>query len=549
MIGTLIASLTPKEKLALRIAGGLVVIGVVVGSIRWIGNNTMLVPGTGGTYAEGFTGQPTNVNPILPGGNAIDRDLAALLYSDLKSLAESIKPSPDSRVWEITLPADARWSDGEPLTSEDVLYTIETIQDPRTNSPYTQTWKGVVIERVSEHGVRITLKTPYAFLTDNLRELRIIPQHIFGAIPNANLRLSAYNLEAIGSGPYAFANFEKRKDGFIAAYALVANPRYKGHAPYIKSMVAKFFTDSRELIRAWNRNEIDGFGGRGNTVVKELTADYVNNDLALPQYYAIFENQGVNLALKNEVVRKALRTATNRALMIQTLFDGHGIAVHGPLLPNIEGYNAALYTEDIFSTDAASASLETDGWKIGSDGVREKPLGKKMVRLELELLVPQIQFLVDTATILKEDWAKIGAKVIVIPVPPEELVDSAVKPRNYQLLLFGNTLKNNPDIFEFWHSSERFYLGANLSVYDNRKVDALLETLRRTTEAAVRAPLIAKIQEAIWNDAPAIFLFSPNYRYILSPQLKGFRTEGLVTPSDRFRFVNEWYLSTKRVFK
>lgn len=549
MFGRLLASLTSREKIALRIAAGIFIVGVLASGIRWIEKNTAIIPAHKGTYAEGFVGQPTNVNPVLSGGNAIDRDLAALLYSDLATLAEKIESSADGRVWDINLRNGARWSDGETLGADDVRYTIETIQDPQTNSPHFQTWKGVVTERMSERAVRITLKTPYAFLEDNLRELRIIPRHIFGEIPNANLRLSSYNLEAIGSGPYAFINFEKRKDGFITAYTMMANPRYAGSAPYIPSFIAKFFTDSRELVRAFNRKEINGFGGQSDNVAHELTKEFMMRRLQLPQYYAIFENQSVHQALKNPIVRNALRAATDRKRMIEKVFGGSATPVYGPIPQQTEGYAAALYEKETFSGESAAAALEADGWKIGSDGIREKPLGKKMIRLEFEMLVPQIQFLVDTATVIKEDWAKIGAKVVVIPMPGDELMTNAIKPRNYQLLLFGNTLKNNPDVFEFWHSSERFYTGANLSIYDNKKVDGLLESIRRTMDASVRAPLITKLQEIIHDDAPAIFLFSPQYRYVITPELQGLKTENLTTSSDRFRGVNEWYLTTKRVLK
>ncbi len=549
MFGRLLASLTLKEKLALRIAGGILTFGLLAGGAQWVRQNTIVVPRAAGTYTEGFVGQPINLNPALGGESTIDRDLAALLYSDLATLAATITPSEGGRIWEVVLKDDTRWSDGETLSADDVRYTIDTIQDPQTNSPYAQTWRGVVVERTSERAIRISLKTPYAFLIDNLRELRIIPQHIFGNIPTANLRLSSYNLEVVGSGPYTFTNFEKRKDGFVTAYTMSANSRYSGKMPYIEHIVAKFFAENRELIRAWSRNEIDGFGGQSNAVIQELSGNYNTHNVMLPQYYALFENQSLHQALKNPVVRKALRATTDRDRIIKKLFDWNATPSYGPIPKNIEGHTEALYVKEAASSESATSMLETDGWKIGNDGVREKPLGKKMIRLEFEVLVPQIQFLVDTATMIKEDWAKIGAKLVVVPVAPEELATNAIKPRNYQLLLFGNTLKNNPDVFEFWHSSERFYTGANLALYDNKKVDGLLETIRRTMDITVRAPLIAKLQEIIHDDAPAIFLFSPNYRYIVTSALQGFKAERLVTPADRFRFVNEWYIKTKRVFK
>ena len=86
------------------------------------------------------------------------------------------------------------WDDGRPLTSDDVLFTMRTIQNLETNSPIYKNWQGVLVERISELQIKFTLPAPYVFFENNLSRLPIIPKHIFGTIPISNLRLSSYNL-------------------------------------------------------------------------------------------------------------------------------------------------------------------------------------------------------------------------------------------------------------------------------------------------------------------------------------------------------------------
>ena len=190
----LLQALTQNERRTLLGSALAIFLGASVLGLLWYLKNTEVVPSTGGTYTEGILGQPSIINPILQNGNGVDRDLSALFFANLETLIESVKHSDDGRIWTVDLKQNLKWSDGEPLNTEDVLYAIDLIQDPKTNSPLLQTWQGVVVERLSEREFRLTLKTPYAFLLDNLNELRVIPKHIFSAIPSSNLKLSSFNL-------------------------------------------------------------------------------------------------------------------------------------------------------------------------------------------------------------------------------------------------------------------------------------------------------------------------------------------------------------------
>ena len=194
--------------------------------------------------------------------------------------------------------------------------------------------------------------------------------------------------------------------------------------------------------------------------------------------------------------------------------------------------------------------LEKAKWAANPEnGTRGKKIGRQTETLEFSLIVPQIPFLTETAEILKQDWEQIGVKLNLIIMSPEDVANEAVKTRNYQMILFGNILRSNPDIFSFWHSSERFYPGLNLSLYSNKKVDTLLESLRKNSDKDSRNKQLSEIQKLIAGDHPAIFLYSPTYLYAAPAGLGGFEETVINTSSDRFNNISNWYLETKRVFK
>lgn len=547
----MIRNFSVMERRLFFTALGLIGVAALFLGINLFYENTKAVPVISGEYIEGMAGQPVLINPTLLGGNEIDRDLTELLWKGLLFFAEEYKPNEDGLSWTVILKKDLKWSDGEPFTSDDVIFTLETIQDLGSRSSLFLTWQSVVAERMSEREIRFTLKTPYAFFAGNLAELKIIPQHIFGSIPSANLRLSSFNLEPVGNGPYSFQKYDKRKDGFITDYYLQTNPYFAGNPPYIENFRVKFFSNLNEVIAAFNRLEISGFGGSGFPETTQIKAGFTPYVFDMSRYYAVFLNQGTHNGLLDPAVRQALTLASNKADIAGTLFPGLAKKIDGPILPIIEGFDPSIYEKELFSIEEAQKTLDTAGWVLGDSGVREKTSGKLKTLLEFNLVVPQIPALklVEAANILKEDWAKIGVKVTIIPMNTEDINKIAIGTRNYHMILFGNVLKNNPDIFAFWHSSERTFPGLNLAIYGNRKVDSLLETIRKDSNPESRLTNLFKLQSLILADYPAVFLFSLNYLYVSSNNVYGIKPFPITTNADRFENVTEWYLKTKRVFQ
>ncbi len=529
--------------------------------IDFLRKNTDLLPVSGGQYIEGVIGQPSFINPVLA-NNEPDRDLIELIFSSLLDLAENYKMSENGQAWNIRLKENLFWDDGVPITSDDVIFTIKTIQDPDSHLPAFSLWQGVNAERISEREIKLILPEAYIFFENTLRELKIIPKHIFGSIPAANFRLSDYNLEPVGNGPFKFLSFQKERSGFVSEYQLIRNEYYFGQKPYLEKIGFKFYQNEEELIKNFNSGVIDGFGGLNQENLSNVNINHQVFELRMPRYYAIFFNPYGQDILKDKNVRLALNYATDRKELIEKIFDGRALSVEGPLILGMKGYAPEIYPQEDFSLEKANQILETSGWQLNTEGIREKNINKELnpvrnnisngvKRLEFNLVVAEIPFLVETAKLVGENWSKAGVKLNVVVRPSQEVSDEIIKTRNYEMILFGNIFGNgdSPDLSSFWHSSERFYPGLNLALYENKTADSLIQSIRKTLNNTKRQADLSSLQSLIIQDRPAIFLYSPHYLYITKNWLKGFDKKFISSASGRFQNIEKWYTKTARVFK
>ena len=544
----LFKSFSGKEYIVFFVAFLVFFISFSLWVVEFINQKTILVAVAGGNYIEGLVGQPSFINPVLA-VNDIDRDLSELIFSDLADLAESYKPDKDGKIWRYRLKDGIKWHDGKEITSDDIIFTIETIQNQDVRSSLFQNWQGVSVERISEREIELKLPAPYVFFKSALEALKPIPKHIFSDIPASNLRLSNYNLEPIGSGPYKFLNLKKRNDGYVILYNLEANGDYFADKPYIKKISFAFYNNETDVIDAFNAGEIHGFGLLSRENLPKIVFPHQVIPLKMLKYYAIFLNNYSHLSLKEKNVRLALNSAINKPAIIEKIFNGQAEIVNGPLVDGIEGFD-----NPPAGGEKVNQIFDNSGWLVNKDGIREKKIGKELVKLEFILTVPEVQFLIETAKLIKNDWEKIGVRADISIVSLSEINSQLIKSRDYQMLLFGNILGEAPDLYSFWHSSEKFYPGLNLALYENKTVDRLIESIRNNFDNDKRNRDLSALQAIIIDDQPAIFIYSPKYIYIAKKSLSGFdsidgRGKFISFSSDRFKNFQKWYVKTARVFK
>lgn len=390
--------------------------------------HTKIVPAFGGSYIEGAVGQPRFLNPIYGETNDVDRDLIELIFSGLmsydnngqlvKDLVDDYKISEDGKNYEFKLKDDVFWHDGKPLTSEDVIFTIRTIQNSDYKSPLRANWLDVDSEIISEKSFRLKLKSPYNSFLENCA-LKIIPRHIWENILPENFALSFYNLQPVGSGPYKFKELRQTDAGFIKSLTLKPNQKYYGKTPFISEISFKFFEKKEDLIKASNRKEINGFSSIYLNDQAVPPKNFSLYSFSTPRYFSIFFNisarGGSALGGQNsdifsdKKVRQALNYATDKKEIINgtnsSLSKKYGIesfrTIDSPLLPDFFGYNAPseIYNFDI---EKAKGLLDGAGFKENENtcppsagaegdcgrGKREKNIAK----------TPAFQFKINLAT-------------------------------------------------------------------------------------------------------------------------------------------------------
>lgn len=540
-------SFTKSERVVFLSAVAAAVLSAITLAGIGFAGSTHAVPASGGEFIGGAIGQPIYVNPVTA-STEIDKILVRLVFSNINDVADKIEASSDGRTWRVRLKENLRWQSGEKLTSDDIIFTVQKIQDRESSSPLLQSWQGVATERLSELELRFSLANPYAFFGDTLNNLYILPKHLLADVPPSNWRLSDYNLKPIGSGPYKFASYEKRPDGFIYLYKLELWDRYPGRKSLIQNFSFQFFSQTADLIKGFNLGQIDGLGGLSLQNISQIKRPHNSFSFQLPGYYAVFLNQSKSIPLKDLDVRRALYLATDREALIKEALGGYGRLNKGPIPTRTTYSNPETAAADA-TPGTASEILEKAGWKKNETGFREKTIKNTKIPLELALITPKVDFLSKTAELLQASWQKIGFKINLIILSPEEIAANAIKNRDYEMLLFGNVLGRNSDLFSFWHSSQRFYPGLNLALYNNKKADSLIESTRQNLDQEKRMAQFNDLQNLIVSDYPAIFLYSTDYLYVANKNLHGLDAGFIAEPADIFAGASSWYLKTARVLK
>ncbi len=516
-------------------------------------HNVSTSPSTGGVLTEALIGQPKFINPILAQTSDTDLDLTRLVYSGLMKydtdlnlvtdLAESYAVDEEQKVYTFQMKDGLMWQDGEPLTVDDVIFTVRSIQNSEWQSPLLISFKGISVDKIDERTVAFNLPEPFApFLT--LMTTGILPKHVWEDIPPSSAKLAELNVKPIGSGGWKFKELAKDKMGNIHSYTLVVNGLYHDEMPYITEMVFKFFPDFISAIDALNQNQVMSLSFLPNDLVPAVEGEEKYNlyELELPQYSALFFNQKQNELLKSKSVRQALAYSTDEARLVSEGLQNHAIPIYSPILPNQPGYLASGDPYD-YNPDKARELLKEVGWTIGDDGLQVKD--DELLAISITTVEHSENQII--ATLLKEMWEDVGIDVAINEISAAEIQSTIIRNSDYDVLHYGEIIGADPDPFPFWHSSQAEHPGLNLAQFIDGTTDILLEEARQTNNIETRIQKYEEFQKIIARELPAIFLYSPTYTYVHDKRIQNFSSSGLIFPADRFNSLSTWYLKTKRV--
>ena len=524
------------------------------------------VPTQGGTLTEGVIGEaPRFINPLLATSDA-DRDLTELIYSGLlrvddngqyiPDLAESYDISKDGLIYTFTIKKNAVWQDGKPITADDVEFTIQKAKDPAIKSYKRPGFEGVQVIKIDDKTISFKLKQPYSPFLENTT-LGILPKHIWKDVDAETFAYSKFNMEPIGSGPYMLSYISTKSSGSGTSgisllpdyYDLKPFKYFTLGEPMIEKLRIRFYKNEEDLLVAYHSGDIDAMNTVPPITAQKLELQGIKiTRNTLPRVFAIFFNQNHSKVLADKTVRRALDLVTSRSEVVQNVLLGYGTEISGPV-PSIEYRNSTTTTS--INLAAAKNLLTKGGWKFNT----KKNLWEKIVKkqptltLAFDIATADTPELKSAAETIKKSWEELGAKINLRVYEIGDLNQNIIRPRKYDALFFGEIIGRNPDLFSFWHSSQRNDPGLNISMYANSKADKFLNLVRTEQDPVKKIKELSDLQKEIANDLPAIFVYSPEFLYTVPKNIKDIRIANISVPSDRFLYIYKWYIDTDKIWK
>jgi len=528
--------LSPKESLILKISLVILFLNIVYLGVIFFQNNFKNSPVFGGTYIEATVGYPRLINPLYAISRDVDNDLSRLIYSSLFSydsfgvlqndLVESFTIDSEGKEYQLVIKEGVKWHDNEILTSDDVVFTFNLIQDEKFNSPLRSELVGIKVEKINEKTIKFILPEPYAPFLD-LLTFGIMPQHVWQGVSADTIILNDSNLKPIGSGPYKIKTLLKSKSGDLKEYQLIANLDYYKEV-YIENLIIRFFSNNIEAIDSFNNNQVDGLSALPFVNKDDLLKrDSVNTyNLIKPQIVGLFFNLNKD-GLKEVEIRTALAKAIDKNDLINNVYGNAYQVASGPILKNSFAYNSEVENINNYSKVEAA----------------EKLAGKN---LKIKLTAININGNSRVAEQIKSYWESVGVSVEIDLISLEQAAET-IKKRDFDVILYGQLVGGDPDVYAFWHSSQAGSQGFNISEYKNDEVDKLLSEARVATNELERIEKYKAFQNIVNTDVPVIFLYSPSYTYVQNKKVKGFVGDAIISPADRFGQINDWYIKTKKI--
>ncbi len=521
------------------------------------------VPMRGGSVSLGVVGVPRFVNPILATSEA-DLNLVSLIYSGLMrksnggtmilDLAEKYEISKDNLIYTFTLKDDLYFQDGKPITADDVLFTINKVKDEIIESPHKVHWGGINVEKINEKTIKFTLKQPYASFLENTT-LGIMPAHLWN---NSPMELNTANTNPIGSGPYMINSTNKQTSGIINYYELIPFKKFVLGEPYIKNINLYFYQNEDDLVKALINKEVEEISSiTPLNAVNLKEKKYQLESEVLPRVFGLFFNQNQNHLFIDKTIIKAIDQAIDKEKIVRDVLFGYGTAIDSPIPSNIIRYQKLSMATDNISRQDLLQKLQNDlqknGWKKNANGFLEKTTTKNRKKtttlLEFSISTGNTPELTKSALLIKENLETLGMKVDVKTFEVGDLNQSVIRPRKYDVLLFGQIINQESDLFAFWHSTQRKDPGLNVAMYTNAKVDKILEDALVIINDQERTKKYIQFEEEIAKDMGAVFLFSPDFIYVVSKNIKSLKMSPIISPSDRYLNIYSWYIQTENIWK
>ena len=484
----------------------------------------------GGTYTEATLGEVKSMNPLFATTSS-EKVLSRLMFATISTidysghagagLAESIRADETGKIWTVKLRNNLKWSDGEPITTDDVLFTAELIKNPAVNSIYDSNLSNVKVEKNETGELVFTLPVSYADFITALN-IPVLPKHVLKDADPKTLIENSFSNAPVTSGAFSY-NATQSSTKEEKVYYLSANPAYYKGLPLLSSFAIHTYNTKDEIIQAINSNSVVGTAELTESEADKITSDQFNiKSSSLNSGAFLFFNTSHDV-VKNVEMRAAIRQGIDMEKIRSEASEA--AALDFPLLKSqIELKNYPAIPERDF--EAAKAKIA------------ELAGGKK---LHLEIATVNSGYLPGVTEAIKSELEGLGFEVnVTVYDENQEFISTVVSKRSYDILVYEVELGTDPDLLPYYHSTQTNASGLNLSNYRNVIVDDLILGARDAMNDEVRVKKYEMFLDYWMNGVPAIGLYQPNLTYYYNKNVRTFNDVRLVTALDRFTDINEW---------
>ncbi len=454
---------------------------------------------------------PSKLNPLIATDSS-SHEITNWIFSSLLTydkdgkikceLADSYEFKDDITLL-FTLKKGITWSDGEPFSSEDVIFTYDLITSPKIYTPYADQFRYVKsVKALDKYRVEVKYKEPY-FKALEVWMSSIVPKHILES--EKEIMTSKFNQHPIGTGKYTLNGFEISKD-----IELFANERYFEHKPNIDKLVYHFIPDPSTTFLMLKSQKLDLGGLDPLQIERQIDQDFRDHFSIYEEPSMSYTYMGFNLKnpkFQNPKVREAISLAIDRKEMVDILFFGHGEICHGPFMPKTFAFNEKIKAP-IQNLKKAKKLLKEAGYN------EKNPLSFEITTNSNN------KTRVYATQIIQHQLAKVGIKVTIRAMEWQAFLNTVVTPRNFEVVVLGWGLGLMPDAYSIWHSEGIKKGGFNFVGYKNDKVDALIKKGEKTVDREKLGVIYREIFKLIVHDNPYIFLYIPNSITVVNKNIK-----------------------------
>lgn len=510
-------------------------------------------PRRGGTVVTGWTSEVGGVNKLILPSSQVNHEVIYRMFLHLLEeqpdfqehpptfkplLAKSYEFSPDRKVLTFRLRDDVVWSDGVPVTAEDVRWTWQAQMHPDV------AWEGADskrwirdVEVVDPHTVRFHFERAYAKQLLDANECPILPKHAWEKLPFSQWRQNNdwFRQNLVVDGPFTIASWEPQQQ-----IVLARNDRYfEQGLPRLDRVVLRQIADQSAGFTQLLSGDLDFIS---QIAVSDMPRVKASPHLELISFWAnLYVAAGWNNdhpLFKDPEVRRALTLAIDRQTIVDTLLGDLGKVADSPIISTIWAHNDSLQPLP-YDPAEARRILAAKGWRDSNgDGVLDK--GGKPFAFEL-ISNAGNQLRADATVMIQDQLKKVGIRATPRLVEFNTLIDQTTEGK-FEAAIFGFTLDTSLDLTGNYHSSSIGGDGNNAFRYRNPEVDRLIVEAASQPELAAMKSHLDRVQELIYRDQPVTFLWESKRLSAVNRRVKDARP----TPNYAFFNLREWWIQPGR---